>query len=202
MMAVKGFKKLVLIPALREQGLSVRKARAVIDAVFGSIKDALSRHECVELPIGSFNVVRNPEKQRSWRFGENTTLYARRYRVVFLASAELELAAAAAPPSPPPPKRTKQKTRKKKRVGSELTISTELIVEFLRKNVAAGRWHLYFKFLSEDYGPFIADLLERNRPKLSELRPLDEAFIDECAPKEMPETHPDHFTTRLEWFVF
>ena len=34
-MAAKGFKELVLIPALTEQKLTVREARAVIDAVFG-----------------------------------------------------------------------------------------------------------------------------------------------------------------------
>ena len=53
-MAAKGFQELVLIPARTEQGLSVREARAVIDAVFGSIKDALGRHQRVELPIGRF----------------------------------------------------------------------------------------------------------------------------------------------------
>jgi nucleoid DNA-binding protein len=40
----------------------VREARAVIDAVFGSIKNALGRHEFVKLPIGPFNVLQNPEK--------------------------------------------------------------------------------------------------------------------------------------------
>lgn len=46
-----------------------------------------------------------------------------KYRVRFLPSAELQLAAAAAPPSPPPPK------RKKKLSESEL--SAELIVNFI-----------------------------------------------------------------------
>jgi nucleoid DNA-binding protein len=68
-MAAKGFKECVLIPALTEQGLSVREARAVIDAVFASIRDALGRHEHVELPIGTFAVLRNP-KERGWRFGK------------------------------------------------------------------------------------------------------------------------------------
>jgi hypothetical protein len=47
-MAAKGFQERVLIPALRKQGLSVREARAAIDAVLGSIKDALGLHEYVE----------------------------------------------------------------------------------------------------------------------------------------------------------
>jgi len=58
-----------LIPALTERGLTVREARDAIDAVFDSIKDALGRHERVELPIGSFAVVQNP-KERGWRFGK------------------------------------------------------------------------------------------------------------------------------------
>ena len=53
-MAAKGFKERVLIPALRKQGLSVRKAKAVTNAVLVSIKDALGRHEPVDLPIGRF----------------------------------------------------------------------------------------------------------------------------------------------------
>ncbi len=59
-----GFKELVLVPALMEPdedvGLTVREARAVIAAVFDSIKDALRRHEQVELPIGTFTVEQNP----------------------------------------------------------------------------------------------------------------------------------------------
>ncbi len=130
-MAAKGFKELVLIPALTEQELTVREARAAIDAVFASIKEALLRHERVDLPIGNFTVVENP-KERGWRFG--TVVILDKYRVDFLPSDELELAAAAAPPSPSPPKR---KRRRKKRVGSELTIAAELIVDFIRENVAA-----------------------------------------------------------------
>ena len=68
-----GFKELLLIPALRKQGLSVLKARAVIDVVLDSIKDALGRHECVELPIGTFAVFRNPQ-ERGWRFGGVATI--------------------------------------------------------------------------------------------------------------------------------
>lgn len=78
----KSFKELVLIPALTEQELTVREARAVIDAVFGSIKDALARHERVELPFGSFSVERNPEEQAQ-RSGQ--IIEQRKYQVDFAA---------------------------------------------------------------------------------------------------------------------
>jgi hypothetical protein len=86
----------------------------------------------MELPIGTVTVLQNPDERRSWRFRKVTILYAHRYKVKFLPSAELNLAAAAAPPSPPLP------TRKKEIVKSELTISTELIVKFIRKHVEPG----------------------------------------------------------------
>jgi len=63
--------------------------------------------------------------------------------------------------------------------------AVELIVEFIRENVAAANWSLFFNELSAV--PWIQAVYERNRPKLHELRPLNEAFIDECAPKVMPE---------------
>ncbi len=188
-----GFKELVLVPALSKQGLSVLKARDVIDAVLESIKDALGRHESVELPIGNFTVVENPE-ERAWKFG--TVVLFDKYRVDFLPSDELNLAAAAASPSPPPPKRKK---RRKKRVGSELTIAAELIVEFIRKNVAADKWGQFFHELRASSS--IQAVFERNKPKLHELRPLDEALIDECAPEEMPENPWDHLKVCLEWFA-
>jgi nucleoid DNA-binding protein len=62
-MAAKAIREHVLIPALREQGLSVLKARAAIDTVLDSIKDALGRHEWVELPIGSFEVLPTPKER-------------------------------------------------------------------------------------------------------------------------------------------
>ena len=141
-----GFKELVLLPALMEPGpmdvgLTRSEAKAVIAAVFDSIKDALLRHEQVELPIGTFTVEQNPEERRAWKFGKVTTLYAHRYQVKFLPSAELNLATAAAPTSPPGPK------RKKEIVKSELTISTELIVDFIRKNVLGGNVTLFFNEL-------------------------------------------------------
>jgi nucleoid DNA-binding protein len=188
-----GFKELVLVPALMEQELTVREARAVIDAVFGSIKDALGRHESVDLPIGNFTVLQNPDERRSWRFRKITILYAHRYRLKFLPSAELNLAAAAAPPSSPRPKRKKKL--------SPLEISTQLIVDFICKNVEADRWNFFFhEFSNPD--PFMLAMFERNRPKLHELRPLDAAVIDECAPKVMPENPRDHLKVCLEWFVY
>jgi nucleoid DNA-binding protein len=197
-----GFKELVLIPALMEPGpmdvgLTRSEANAVIIAVFGSIKDALLRHESVELPIGTFTVVQNPEKRRAWKFGQVTVLYAHRYQVKFLPSAKLNLAAVAAPPSPPRPK------RKKEILKSELTISAELIVEFVRKNVQEGNWTLFFKELSDTGGPFVPAEFKRTRPKPHELRPLDEAaqVIEKCAPEEMPDDSWEHLYACLEWFA-
>jgi nucleoid DNA-binding protein len=191
-MPAKGFKELVLIPALSKHGLSVREARAIIDAVFGSIKDALGRHECVELPIGTFTVVENP-KERSWRFGK--VVIFDKYRIDFRPSTELNFAAAAAPPSPPPPKRKK---RKKKRVGSELAISTELIVDFIRENVEADSWHGFFDELCPS--PSISAVFKNAKPKHDERRPLNEAdqVIEECRPAEIPE---DSWDAYLGWFA-
>jgi hypothetical protein len=57
-----GFKELVLVPALKEQGLTVLEARAVIDAVLGSIKDALGRHEMLNCRL---------EPSPYWRIPKN-----------------------------------------------------------------------------------------------------------------------------------
>ena len=192
-----GFKELVLIPALMEpgpgRGTQCRKARAVIDAVFDSIKDALVRHEQVELPIGTFAVLENPKERRAWKFGQVTVLYAHRYKVEFLPSTELNLAAAAAPPSPPRPK------RKKEIVKSELTISAELIVKFVRANVYDR--NIFFAELQN--GPSIPAVFKHARPQSHELRPLDEApqVIEECKPQQMPEDSWEHLYACLEWFA-
>lgn len=197
-----GFKELVLVPALMEPGpmdvgLTVCEARAVIAAVLDSIRDALLRHEQVELPIGIFTVEQNPAERRAWRFGQVTVLYAHRYKVKFLPTTELNLAAAAAPPSPPRPKR---KSRKKEIVKSELTISTELIVKFTLKNVQDVS--LFFKELS-DTAPGSSALFKRTQPQSHELRPLDQAaqVIEECAPEKMPDDPWDHLYASLEWFA-
>jgi nucleoid DNA-binding protein len=171
-----GFRELVLVPALMEPGHTdvgptADEARAVIKAILGSITDALLRHEQVELPIGTFTVVQNPEQRRAWKFGQITTFYSHRYRVEFLPSDDLDRAAAAAPPSPPDSSR---KRKKKIVIKSDLTISTELIIEFIRKNVEAGNWTLFFREVS-DISPYSFELFKRNRPKTHELRPLDEA---------------------------
>jgi hypothetical protein len=141
-------------------------------------------------------VLRNPEKRRAWKFGQVTVLYAHRYQVDFLPSDEPNLAAAAAPPSPPDPKRKK---RKKKRVGSGLAISAELIVEFIRENVAADSWSLFFNELS-DGRPSIAVVFKNAKPTPDERRPLSEAahVIEECTPADMPE---DSWDACLEWFA-
>jgi nucleoid DNA-binding protein len=193
-----GFKERVLIPALMEPGpmdvgLTRSEARAVIAAVLDSIRDALLRHEQVELPIGTFTVKQNPEKRRAWKFGKVTTLHAHRYKVEFLPSTELNLAAAAAPPSPPRPK------HKKEIVKTELTISTELISGFIRANVYDR--NLFFNELQN--GPSIPAMFIHVQPKPHEFRTLDEAaqVIKECKPPQMPDDPWDHPYACLEWFA-
>ncbi len=200
-MAAKGFKELVLIPALTEQELTVREARAAIDAVFASIKEALLRHERVDLPIGNFTVVENP-KEHARRSGEITEL--RKYRVEF-----------AAPPSPLPKRQkkltkiepteptepTKTEPTKSEPTKSEPTTAAQLIVEFIRENVAADSWIHFFNELSD--GPSIRVAFRNVKPKPDERRPLDEAaqVIDECAPKVMPEDIQRRFDACLVWLA-
>jgi nucleoid DNA-binding protein len=197
-MAAKGIRERVLNPALRKQGLSVRKARPVITAVFDSIKDALARHERVELPIGTFTVVQN-SKKLGRRFGK--VIAIPKYRIKFQPSDEMKLAAAAAPPSPPVPKRKRRK--KKEIVKTELTISTELIVEFIRKNVPPGNWRFFFNQLSAGASPSIHAMFARVKPKPDQRRPLSEAaqVIEECAPREMPKDPRRRLNACLEWFA-
>jgi nucleoid DNA-binding protein len=213
-MPAKGFKELVLIPALREQGLTVREASAVVDAIFDSIKEALLRHEEVELPIGNFTVELNPH-ENGQRFGKLVTFA--KYRLDFLPSVELKLAVASAPPSPPPPKRKKKPTEIKPikiesiktepiesaPTQSELTIATELIVDFVRSNVQPGNWKLFFDELRAGASRSVAAIFKRARPQPHELRPLSEAaqVIEECAPQQMPEDSWDHLYACLEWFA-
>jgi nucleoid DNA-binding protein len=192
-MAAKGIRERVLNPALRKQGLSVRKARSVINTVFDSIKDALARHERVELPIGTFTVLRHP-KERGWRFGK--VIDIPKCRIKFQPSDELKLAAVAAPPSPSGPKRKK---REKKPVKSELTISTVLIVEFIRKNVPQGSWRLFFNKLSA--GSSTQAVFTLAKPKPGESRLLDESVIEECAPQVMPNNPQGHLTANIAWFA-
>ncbi len=194
-----GFKELVLLPALMEPGptdvgLTRSEAKAVIAAVFDSIRNALLRHEQVELPIGTFTVLENPKERRAWKFGQVTVLYAHCYKVEFLPSTELNLAAAAAPPSPPRPKRMKEI------VKSELTISAELIVKFVRDECSTTG-----TFSSPNFsnGPSIPAVFKHARPQSHELRPLDEApqVIEECKPQQMPEDSWEHLYACLEWFA-
>lgn len=46
-----------LIRVLREKGLSVRKAERAIEAVFGTMANALRRGEVIEIPGGTLRVV-------------------------------------------------------------------------------------------------------------------------------------------------
>jgi nucleoid DNA-binding protein len=183
-MAAKGIRERVLNPALRKQGLSVRKARLAINAVFDSIRDALARHERVELPIGTFAVLPN-SKKRGYRFGK--VIDIPKYRVKFLPSDELKLAAAAAP------------LRKKKLGKSE--IAAELIVDFIRKNVHPGNWNRFFYELRGS--PSTLAMFERAKPKPDERRPLSEGaqVIAECAPTKMPEVSGYLLYPCLEWFA-
>jgi nucleoid DNA-binding protein len=155
----------VLIPALTEQGFTVREASSVIDVIFESVKDALLRHEHVELPIGMFEVMTNA-KRRIWRFGK--VIIRSKYRVVLLPDAELQLAAAASPGSPHRPERPK---RKKKVIKSELDICVELIVDFVRRYIADRQ--MFFDELCDS--PCLPGLFQRAKPEPADIRPLDEA---------------------------
>jgi nucleoid DNA-binding protein len=181
-MAAKGIRERVLNPALRKQRLSVRKARFVINVVFDSIKNALARHERVELPIGVFTVLPN-SKKRGYRFGKFIDIP--KYRVKFLPSNELKLAAAAAP------------LRKKKLSKSET--AAELIVDFIRKNVPPGMWRWFFHELRA--GSSTQAVFELARPKPGEFRQLDEAVIHECAPAKMPDDPREHLIACIAWFA-
>jgi hypothetical protein len=52
-MAAKGIRERVLNPALRKQGLSVRKARAAINVVFDSIKEVIEECAYRKMPEDS-----------------------------------------------------------------------------------------------------------------------------------------------------
>jgi len=57
------------------------------------------------------------------------------------------------------------------RVKSELTISAELIVEFIRENVEPGMRRLFFNELSA--GSSTQAVFKNAKPKPLEFRPLD-----------------------------
>ena len=63
----KGFKH-QLVAALVEQGFSFREADQVIAAMLEAMKEALQRHESVQLPFGKLVVAKKPPTRR-WRFG-------------------------------------------------------------------------------------------------------------------------------------
>jgi hypothetical protein len=97
--------------------------------------------------------------------------------------------------------RPKRPRRKKEIVKSELTISAELIVKFIRKNVQPGNWTLFFHELSDAGGPSIPAMFEHARPQPHEIRPLDETIIEECKPQEMPEEPFEHLYACIAWFA-
>ena len=119
--------------------------------------------------------------------------------MVFLPSAELELAAAG-PGSLPRPKREKKPTPKPVVVKTEMERSAEIIVQFIRENVP-GDWGLFFEALRP--GPSIQEMFERAKPESSKRRPLDQAaqVIAECKPEVLPDDHREHASICLPWFA-
>ena len=73
-------------------GWSSREARRVLNIVFDVIKDALRRHENVDLPsFGTFSVVRNLVRpyRRWWRGRRRPTeFYHKQFRVEFVPRQE------------------------------------------------------------------------------------------------------------------
>ena len=81
----------------------------------------------------------------------------------------------------------------------KLTVSAELIVEFIRKNVHGGNLSNFF----HERGPYSSAVFKHIQPQSQELRPLDEAaqVIEESAPVEIPEDPWEHLYAYLEWFA-
>jgi nucleoid DNA-binding protein len=70
--------------ALMERGCTWRQAHKAVDLFFQSIKMALSRHETVDLPFGTFSVIPVPQRRhRRWRLGQPQEVFRRRFRVLF-----------------------------------------------------------------------------------------------------------------------
>lgn len=69
---------------LASLGLTVRQSRTVINVVINSMKEALKRHESVDLEFGRLVVVKQTQqRRRRWRFGQPQEVFRQRYRVVF-----------------------------------------------------------------------------------------------------------------------
>lgn len=81
----------LLTRALVDQGCSSEAARVIVNLIFDAIKNALKRHETVELPIGTFKVVKNRVRPyRMWHFGRPIEFYRQPYRVEFTPSREMD----------------------------------------------------------------------------------------------------------------
>ncbi len=70
---------------LQKQGFTYDKAREVVDAIFGSMVDALQAGECVETPIGDFEIKRRTRPHHRVRFGKVQRMHVQPKRVVFRA---------------------------------------------------------------------------------------------------------------------
>lgn len=74
-----------LVATLTAQGLTVREARTVLNAMFNAMKAALSRHESIELPFGRLQVVRHTVAcYRRWWHGRPTQFYRHPFRIEFV----------------------------------------------------------------------------------------------------------------------
>jgi nucleoid DNA-binding protein len=199
---MSGFKEDVLIPELVRQGFSVRESRRVIDEIFESIKAALHRRETIELPFGTFGVVRRPSKRPAWRFAKVIVLNARQLQVAFVASDEVERAASRCAPTANPRKRIKKPKSNNDVEGNRPSPFAELVFDFVNQNVDSADQQIFFDELRE--GPFVAAVFERHRPRPDELKPLTSAgeLIANSRPKEMPVDDWKRIYACLSWFVY
>lgn len=75
---------------LQAQGLTFRKARAVVKATFDVIRKGLQKDKEVQTPIGLFKVRRRGKVRPRIRFGRKQHIYKRR-SVVFKPNPGLRL---------------------------------------------------------------------------------------------------------------
>jgi nucleoid DNA-binding protein len=73
-----------LAKLLVANGFSSREAQRTVNALFEVIKEALKRHETVQVPFGTFRVVANlVQPYRRWRCGRPVVFYRKRCHVEF-----------------------------------------------------------------------------------------------------------------------
>lgn len=72
-----------LITSLMEKGYTKKRARGIVNIIFSGIKEALERHETVDLPFGSISVRASPRPRRVWSLNRPQTYYQKRYRIWF-----------------------------------------------------------------------------------------------------------------------